>query len=54
MAQLSEIVKLEEPVSFFKRVDISNSFGRLVETFEEYKIKRLLREKDSRVQCYYG
>ena len=45
MAQLSEIVKLEEPVSFFKRVDISNSFGRLVETFEEYKIKGYLEKK---------
>jgi hypothetical protein len=35
MPQLSEIVKLEEPISFFKRTDITNSFGRLVETFEE-------------------
>ena len=45
MPQLSEIVKLEEPISFFKRTDITNSFGRLVETFEEYKIKGYLEKK---------
>ena len=45
MAQLSEIVKLEVPISFFKRVHIENHYGRLVETFEEYQIKGYLEKK---------
>ena len=45
MAQLGEVVKLETPISFFKRVNIVNDFGKLVEEFEEYLVKGYIDKK---------
>lgn len=45
MAQLSEVVKLEVPIKFFKRISVNNVFGRLVEEFEEYLIKGYIEQK---------
>ena len=45
MPQLSEMVKLEKEIKFFKRVSIGNIKGELKENFQEYKIKAFLEEK---------